>query len=578
MSAQEALAQIRRSEIGRGASIDTPFGRRLLCYADLTASGRFLDFIETWLARLRPYYANSHTAISTTGSLMTRLREEARDVVRRSVHAGPDDVVLFCGAGATACVNKLVGLLGLGRPPAEWTGFRPEDLPRTRRPLVLVGPYEHHSNELPWAESIAEVIEIAETPRGEVDLDDLDARLRAAVDEKRPLIVGSFSAASNVTGVITDVAAIARILHRHGALACFDFAASAPYAPIDMHPAGDEAAAMDAVFISTHKFSGGPQGSGVLVAHRRCFRRDVPERPGGGTVEYVSHFGALQIDYTRRLEEREEGGTPSIIGDLRAGAAFLVREQMEPRALIRHETELARRAVERLARHPRIRVLGPRPSELPRLAIVSFVIDGLHHDFVSVLLDHLFGIQNRAGCACAGPYGHRLLAIGPDRSHAYREQILRGVLGIKPGWSRLTIPAYASEAEVDFILSAVELVADHGDAFLAMYELGWRDGVWYPIGWTPPPAPFAISVESLRAATSAERGITDDELAAARAGYLAEAHALAARLRTEHAELLARPSPRTGDPVLDELVWFRWIHARPLPPAHESLPPPLASD
>jgi selenocysteine lyase/cysteine desulfurase len=570
----ELLETIRRAEIGRGASIDGPFGRRLLFYADQTASGRFLDFVERWLAGLRPYYANSHTIISSTGGLMTRLRDEARAIIRRSLRAAPDDVVLFCGSGATAAVNKLVGLLGLVRPAEEWTGLRVEDLPRARRPVVLVGPYEHHSNELPWAESLAEVVEVGETPAGEIDLADLDAKLARVAD--RPLVIGSFSAASNVTGVLTDVHAVARACHRRGALAFFDWAAAAPYAPIDMHPPGDAAAALDAVFISTHKFCGGPNASGVLVASRRCFRRPVPERPGGGTVEYVSYFGRHTVDYTRRLDEREEGGTPSIIGDIRAGAAFLLRERLDPGALVAHEVELARRTLARLARHPRIRVLGPH--DLPRLAILSFNVDGLHHDFVSTLLDHLFGIQNRAGCACAGPYGHRLLGVTAEQSVAFRKQILRGALGIKPGWSRITVPAYASEADVEFLLQAVELVADHGEAFLPLYELGWGDGVWYPLGRpaasTPP---FTISLQSIFEPGAAESPevISDEELARERARYLAEAHQLAARLRREHAEVLSRPTPPTGDPEIDALVWFRWLRSRPLV---EGAEPALASD
>jgi len=297
----DVLALLRDSEMGHAASIDTPFGRRLLCYADMTASGRFLELIESWMSCVRPYYANSHTVISTTGTLMTNLREQARAIVRRSVGAAEDDVVLFVGSGATAAVNKLVGLLGLVRPAEEYSGFCLDDLPREKRPMVLVGPYEHHSNELPWFESLAEVVEVGETPSGEVDLADLDRKLAAA--KGRPLVIGSFSAASNVTGLLTDVRAIARVLHAHGALAFFDYAACAPYVPIDMHPADDPGARLDAVFISTHKFVGGPQSSGVLVCSPRCLRKDVPDRPGGGTVEYVSYFGRHKIDYVRRPED-----------------------------------------------------------------------------------------------------------------------------------------------------------------------------------------------------------------------------------------------------------------------------------
>ncbi len=578
MNHADVLSMLRASEMGRAAAIDTPFGRRLLCYADMTASGRFLELIEGWIARLMPYYANSHTVISTTGTLMTSLREEARAIVRRSLGAGPDDVVLFTGSGATAAINKLVGLLGLSRPAREHTGFCLDDLPRERRPIVLVGPYEHHSNELPWFESLAEVIEVAETPDGAIDVADLEGKLAQLGD--RPLVIGSFSAASNVTGVLSDVPAIARTLHRHGALAFFDFAACAPYVPIDMHPPGEDDARLDAVFISTHKFVGGPNGSGVLVCNKRCLRKDTPDRPGGGTVEYVSYFGRHAIDYVRNLEEREEGGTPAILSDIRAGAAFLVRELMDPADLARRETALARRALQRLGRHPRIRLLGP--TELPRLPILSFVIEGLHHDFVSTLLDHLFGIQNRAGCACAGPYGHRLLGVSSEQSLAIRGYVLRGVLGIKPGWTRVTLSPYASDEDVEFILSAIELVASDGDAFLPLYELGWRDGVWRHRDWHPGPPPFEITLSSILARGTApvETPVDDVELSKLRARYLAEARATVAELRALAAAAPTSRPRSTGDPDLDALVWFGYVHATAVPSAEEAArsAPPLLSD
>ncbi len=553
MDWSEVVTLIRKNEVGRDTAIETPFGRRLLCYADLTATGRFLHFIETWVRCLRPYYANTHTAISSTGRIMGELREQARRVIARSVNAGPDDVVLLVGAGATAAVNKLVGLLGL-RAPGAW------DV--APRPLVLVGPYEHHSNELPWLESSAEVVEVALGSDGAIDLADLARKLERHAD--RPLKIGAFSAASNVTGVLTDVPAVAALLRRAGALGVFDYAAAAPYVPIDMHPPGG--LALDAVVLSTHKFIGGPQASGVLVLDRSLCRLSVPERPGGGTVDYVGGIDRGSIDYTRRLEDREEGGTPAIVGDIRAGVAFLVKEMAGAARILAHETELAEQALARLARHPRIHLLGPRA--LPRLAIISFNIEGLHHDLVSVLLDHLFGIQNRAGCSCAGPYGHRLLGIDRARSERFRQEIARGNLGVKPGWVRITLPFYASAEDIDFILSAVELIADEGEAFVPAYSLSWRDGGWRHRE-TPAPVslPLDLTVEALAAATGcAEPGagdppLTEPELREARARYLGEARAAARRLRDEAAAAPPRWNPGSGRADLDELLWFRYVHS-----------------
>jgi selenocysteine lyase/cysteine desulfurase len=426
---QDLAARLRAATRGRGATVATPFGPRLVHYADLTATGRHLDLVERWIDGLRPFYANTHTAVSSTGRVMNALREEARAAVARSVNAGPDDVVLFTGSGATAAVNKLVGLLGWRIPePLEREFGLSRHVPPERRPVVLGGPYEHHSNVLPWTESIAEVREVGLAPDGSIDLDDLRRQLRAA--RGRPLVVGAFSAASNVDGLLTDVAAVCRTLHEGGALALVDQAAGGPYLPIDMHPA-DPAERIDALFLSPHKFLGGPEASGVLVAHRDLFRTRTPERPGGGTVDYVSGCRHEQVDYVHRLSEREEGGTPAILGDVRAGVAFVLKDRAGAERIRDHDLALARAAVERLGRHPRIRLLGPQDA--PRLPILSFNVEGLHHDLVSALLDHLFGIQNRAGCSCAGPYGHRLLGIDGERSERFRRLIAAGLAGAKPG-------------------------------------------------------------------------------------------------------------------------------------------------
>ncbi|MCP3978507.1 MAG: aminotransferase class V-fold PLP-dependent enzyme [bacterium] len=549
---------VRGEEIGRAVHIETPFGKRLICYADLTATGRHLQPVEDWIRGIRPFYANTHTEISTTGRMMTELRENARQVIARSVNAGADDEVVFVGSGATAAVNKLVGLLGLRVPePLERRYGLSRAVPEDERPVVFVGPYEHHSNELPWLESIAEVVEIGLDERGAVCL----SALRRQLDEhaSSPLRIGSFSAASNVTGVISDVRAIARVLHGAGAFAFFDFAAAAPYMPIDMHPA-DPDERIDAIFLSPHKFVGGPESSGVLVAHRELFRTRTPERPGGGTVDYVAGPRSEDVDYVGRLAEREEGGTPAILGDVRAAIGFMIKDSAGPQTVFEHEVALAERATERLARHTRIEILGP--PNLARLAIVPIEIEGLHHDFISALLDHLFGIQNRAGCSCAGPYGHRLLGIDHEKSAAFRALVRRGLNGMKPGWVRVSLPWYSSESDIEFILSAVEFVASHGMQFVPLYRLGWHDGVWRHLEKPDAgQAPFELSLAGLRAATDGNRPVIDEEaLATERRGYFDVARAMADELRQRWAEAEPEWNAPTGDVDLDELVWFRYVH------------------
>lgn len=567
-SFEEIAAFIRQHEVGRRACVETPFGRRLMFYADLTATGRYLHFVERWVERIRPFYGNTHTAVSSTGRITTALREKAREVVARAVKAGEGDVVLFTGAGATAAINKLVGLLGLriDEPLERAYGLRAQ-IPAGERPVVLIGPYEHHSNELPWVESVAEVVETELDAAGRIDLGDLASKLARFAD--RPLKLGSFSAASNVTGVLSDVPAIARVLHRGGAHAAFDYAAAGPYVPIDMHPADPEAR-IDALFLSTHKFVGGPQASGLLVASRELFRTQRPERPGGGTVHYVAGSGRDAIDYVTRLDEREEGGTPAIIDDVRAGTAFLVREMIGPERIREHEVLLARRAIERLRKHPRIRLLGP--LDLERLAILSFNVEDLHHDLVSVLLDHLFGIQNRAGCSCAGPYGHRLLGIDRATSERFRGLIRRGIGGVKPGWVRVTIPFYANEHDVEFLLSAIELVADHGRAFVPLYRLSWRDGVWrHAERPAPDIEPIELTVEALEEAAQSfaagdhEAPMSEQQVLGERAGYLEQAREMARRLEARWRHEPQRWNPPTGDATVDALRWFDYVHGHDMP-------------
>jgi len=554
---QEVASRLRDAEVGRGTRIPTPFGPRLIHYADLTATGRHLELVERFVDGIRPLYANTHTAVATTGRVMNGLRERARALISRSVNAGPDDVVLFTGSGATAAVNKLVGLLGLRLPePLEREFGLSDHVPADRRPVILIGPYEHHSNVLPWMESIADVEEVALDPSGRIDLDDLRRRARAA--RGRPLVAGALSAASNVDGLLTDVPAVARVLHQEGALAFLDYAAGGPYLPIDMHPA-DPAERLDAVFVSTHKFLGGPEGSGVLVAHRDLFRSRTPERPGGGTVDYVSGCRHEQVDYVHGLSEREEGGTPSILGDIRAGIAFALRDHVGAREIRDHDLALARAAVARLSRHPRIRLYGP--LDAPRLPILSFNVEGLHHDLVSSLLDHLFGVQNRAGCSCAGPYGHHLLGIEGARSERYRRLIADGLTGAKPGWVRVSLPWYGSPQDVEFTLRAVEFVASRGEAFVPLYRLDWRDGVWrHREGEVVDPSPVRLTAEAILAGPGpVAPPPSPAEREAERAGYFSEA----GRLADELAARWKREPPvwnrPTGRRDVDELCWFRYV-------------------
>jgi selenocysteine lyase/cysteine desulfurase len=470
---------VRASLIGDDEAVAGPYGIRRVTYADYTASGRSLSFIEDYIRdQVLPLYANTHTESSGTGLQTTRFREEARRLVLDGVGGDPSrHAVVFCGSGSTAAINRLVDVLNL-RLPADlddrWD-LRSR-IPPEQRPVVFIGPYEHHSNELPWRESIADVVMIREDPDGEIDLGQLAGELERYED--RPLRIGSFSAASNVTGIVSDTSAISRLLHRHGALSLFDFAAAAPYVSIEMDPPGDPLAYKDAVFISPHKLIGGPGTPGVLVARRELFRNRVPGMPGGGTVAYVNQ---VEHVYLTDIEHREEGGTPAIVESIRAGLVFQLKAAVGVDAIREREQDFIHRALHRWEANPSIEILGSHHAD--RLSIVSFVVrhDGryLHHNFVVALLNDLFGIQSRGGCSCAGPYGHRLLGIDIETSHEFEREIARGCEGIKPGWVRVNLNYFISEAVFEFLLEAVDLVARDGWRLLPDYRFEPSSGLWH---------------------------------------------------------------------------------------------------
>ena len=547
---------IRASVIGDDEAVAGPFGVRRVTYADFTASGRSLTFIEDYIREaVLPLYANTHTESSGTGLQTTRFREEAREIIRASVGAGDPHAVIFTGAGSTSAVNKLVAVLGL-RIPAELDdryGLSAR-IPAAERPVVFVGPFEHHSNELPWRESIADVVVIHEDADGHIDRAHLAAELARYAD--RPLRIGSFSAASNVTGIVSDTYGIAHLLHEHGALSFWDFAAAAPYVAIEMDPPDDPLAYKDAIFISPHKFIGGPGTPGVLIARRELFRNRVPTVPGGGTVAYVN---PQEHVYLADIEHREEGGTPAIVESIRAGLVFALKSAVGVDAIRSRETSFIDRAIERWGTHPDIEILGNRSAE--RLSIVSFVVrhDGryLHHNLVVAILSDLFGIQSRGGCSCAGPYGHRLLGIDIETSHEFEREISRGCEGIKPGWVRVNFNYFISEAVFEFILAAVELVASDGWRLIPQYAFEPATGLWRHAGGVVE-APLSLDdvrYEEGRMTYSAHR---HREPESRLADYLAEARRLVTTPPPPSTVAVEGSASLEVGPDFESLRWF-WL-------------------
>ncbi|RLN93738.1 hypothetical protein BBJ28_00014091 [Nothophytophthora sp. Chile5] len=565
--AQRAVRYISENVVGARTLFEAPFGPRALCYADFTASSKSLRCVEDYmLQEVVPLYGNTHTTTSITGLQTTCFRHEARQIVAQAVNAkitgrGAEDCVLFTGQGSTSAVNKLVAALGLQQ-------LRGDDA--SQRPVVFVGPFEHHSNLLPWRESAAEIVTIPENEHGQMDLQALEMQLQNYA--QRPLKIGAFSAASNLTGLLTDVDAVSALLHQHGALACWDYATCAPYVNIDMNPVvADEQRRpfvyKDAIFISGHKFIGGPGSPGVLVVKKRLLTNAVPTTPGGGTVFFVTENDHR---YLSNRAEREEGGTPDILGSIRLGLAFELKQRVGARNIMTLERSHVQRVRESLSRNDHIVLLGRQTAEMQQLPVFSFLVRFgerfLHYNFVCALLNDLFGIQTRGGCQCAGPYATRLLGLARRDVLALESALIEKKEMLRPGFTRMSFPYFMDAAELEYVLAAVHFVATDGWRFLPQYKFNHKSGVWkHASRFTKFPdrkwlSHFGTALEEKSRSQSLEGTAADTEqLAAHRAENLVEAQRLADQVsgKSSSSQVVAASAAQMLEEADDEaLRWF----------------------
>ena len=457
---EKYFKKFKKDIIGDQLKFDSPFGSQKMIYADWVASGRLYQPIEDRISNvIGPYVGNTHTETSETGTLMTKAYRYSHKLIKNHVNAGPNDVIITAGAGMTAVVNKLQRILGL-KTCSIISGQKCQK--ERERPIVFISHMEHHSNQTSWYEVNADVVVIPPDKDLLINLETLRTYLEKY--KEREFKIGSFSACSNVTGIITPYHEMAKIMHENGGVCFIDFAASAPYVDIDMHPE-DPMKKLDAIFFSPHKFLGGPGTSGVLIFDSSLYHSKIPDNPGGGTVDWTNPWG--EYKYLDDIEAREDGGTPGFLQSIKTALCIEVKNQMGTKNIHKREQELTKQAFKGLLKIPGIHILADNVQD--RLGIISFYLDNIHFNLVVKLLNDRFGIQVRGGCACAGTYGHYLLDVSYDKSAKITTKINSGDLSEKPGWIRISLHPTMSNKELETIIDAIKQVSKNHESWARDY-------------------------------------------------------------------------------------------------------------
>lgn len=471
MSLTEHFARFRQHIIGEQYNYSDTSVNKDILYADWTASGRLYRPIEEFIINeLGPYVANTHTETTLTGTTMTEAYHDAQKIIKQHVNAHDSDVLIAAGSGMTLVINKFQRMLGL-RVPEKWRERL--NIAEHEKPLVLVTHMEHHSNQTTWHECEVTLEIVRSDDDGRPDL----AHMRELLEQykDRPVKIGSFTACSNVTGITTPYHEMAEIMHEYDGLCFVDFAASAPYVDIDMHPE-NPAQRLDAIFMSPHKFLGGPGSSGILIFDDKLYDCKVPDQPGGGTVSWTNPWGEHR--FFDNIEAREDGGTPAFLQTIKAALSIKLKDAMQVDKIQQREQQLVKILLEGLRQHPDIRILEDQQDD--RLCIVSFYVLGIHHNLLVRLLNDKFGIQSRGGCSCAGTYGHLLLGVDQLQSHEITNRIDQGDLTDKPGWVRVSLHPTNSDAEAQFLVESIHKVIENAETWSQEYDFDQTSGEFRP--------------------------------------------------------------------------------------------------
>ena len=460
-SLESYFQQFRNGIIGDETTYETPYGEKRIIYADWIASGRLYAPIENRMADVfGPFVANTHTETSETGTRMTRSYHHAVKIIKKHVNAGPNDVYIQAGFGMTAVINKFQRILGLKGCGAL---THKKCLKEMEKPVVFITHMEHHSNQTSWYETNVDVVVLEPDENMMVSSDELKRQLEKYADRK--FKIGSFTAASNVTGVKTNYHELAKIMHQHGGVCFVDFAASAPYVDINMHPE-DPMEKLDAIFFSPHKFLGGPGTAGVLIFDASLYNSKTPDNPGGGTVDWTNRWG--EYKYIDNIEAREDGGTPGFLQAIRTALAIELKEKMSTKKMEAREKELVSLAFSKMREIDGVVILADNVED--RIGAVSFYIENVHFNLVVKLMSDRFGIQVRGGCACAGTYGHFLLNVDYETSQEITKKINIGDLSTKPGWIRWSIHPTTTNAEILTFVDAVKQITENHTEWMKDYD------------------------------------------------------------------------------------------------------------